>query len=155
MSIIKISKINELTTKHVNKHTNYEYDKKHFISRGEANNCIVNVYEIPPKKSAYPYHYHHNVEEVFYIIEGVGELKTPEGIKKVTKGDLLFFPSNPSGAHKLTNTSENEKLIYIDFDTVNNLDVTIYPDSNKIGVWGKDINKVYKLDKDTDYYDGE
>lgn len=40
------------------------------------------------------------------------------------------------GAHKLTNTSKTENLVYIDFDVIHDLDVTVYPDSNKIGIWG-------------------
>lgn len=116
---------------------------------------MVSIYEIPPMKSAYPYHYHHKNEETFYIISGEGMLKTPQGEKKVSAGELLFFPATSEGAHKLTNTSETEKLIYIDFDVVHDLDVAVYPDSNKIGIWGKGVNKVYTLENDTDYYDGE
>ena len=43
----------------------------------------------------------------------------------------------------------------IDFDVIHDLDVTVYPDSGKIGVWGKQVNKVYHLDDDMDYYEGE
>ena len=34
-------------------------------------------------------------------------------------------------------------------------DQALYPDSGKIGVWGKQVNKVYHLDDDVDYYEGE
>lgn len=152
---IKHMKIAELDTKHRNEHTDYCYDKKPFISFGEAKQTLVSVYEIPPLKSAYPYHYHHKNEETFYIISGKGLLKTPDGDKEVQAGDLLFFPANSSGAHKLTNTSTTEKLSYIDFDVVHEVDVSVYPDSGKIGIWGKGINKLYKEDSDVDYYEGE
>ena len=61
-------------------------------------------------------------------------LKTPTGDRRVSAGDLLFFPASSEGAHKLTNTSATEKLVYIDFDVIRDLDVAIYPDSDKIGV---------------------
>lgn len=67
----------------------------------------------------------------------------------------MFFPANRSGAHKLTNASKTEKLVYIDFDTANDIDVAFYPDSGKMGVWGMDVNKVYKIDADVDYYRDE
>ena len=35
------------------------------------------------------------------------------------------------------------------------LDVAEYPDSGKIGVWGKRINRVYLQDNDVGYYEGE
>jgi uncharacterized cupin superfamily protein len=74
-------------------------------------NTLVSVYEIPPGKAAYPYHFHHKNEETFYILSGKGVLRTPDGERKVTAGELLFFPTGPEGAHKLTNTSQTEKLI--------------------------------------------
>ena len=52
-------------------------------------------------------------------------------------------------------TSATENLVYIDFDVIHELDVAIYPDSGKIGVWGKEINKVYPQDDNVDYYEGE
>ena len=125
------------------------------MPRGEAKQCTVSIYEIPPLKSAYPYHYHCKDEEVFYIISGEGVLRTPEGERAVKAGDLLFFPADESGAHKLTNASETENLIYIDFDVIHDLDAAVYPDSGKIGIWGKNINRVYRLDSDVDYYEGE
>lgn len=155
MSEIKHSKIEDLKQNHKNENPNYEYFKKEFIPRGYANKTMVSIYEIPPLKSAYPYHYHCKNEETFYIISGEGMLKTPDGESKVSAGELIFFPASSEGAHKLTNTSETENLVYIDFDVIHDLDVTIYPDSNKIGVWGKNINKVYKLESNVDYYDGE
>lgn len=155
MSEINHAKINDLIPKHKCEHDGYEYYKKEFVPRGYGEKSMVSVYEIPPMMSAYPYHYHHKNEETFYIISGVGMLKTPQGDMKVNAGELLFFPANSEGAHKLTNTSETENLVYIDFDVIHDMDVTVYPDSNKIGVWGKGINKIYKLNANTDYYDGE
>ena len=70
-------------------------------------------------------------------------------------GELLFFPTGPEGAHKLTNTSQTEKLIYIDFDVVHEIDIAVYPDSDKVGIWGKGINKLYPRAANVDYYEGE
>lgn len=155
MTKIKHIKMSELSGKHKSEHTCYEYFKKDFVPRGYADKTMVSIYEIPPLKSAYPYHFHLKNEETFYIISGEGILKTPDGDQTVSAGDLLFFPAGSEGAHKLTNTSAAEKLVYIDFDVIHDLDVAIYPDSGKIGVWGKNVNKVYKLNADVDYYEGE
>ena len=46
-------------------------------------------------------------------------------------------------------------LVYIDFDVVHEVDITVYPDSDKIGVWGMGVNKVFPTDSDVDYYQGE
>lgn len=154
-SMIKKAKINELQAEHKCTNAKYEYHKRSFVSRGEASQCVVNIYHIPPMKSAYPYHYHCKNEETFYIISGSGTLKTPEGEMAVEAGDLLFFPAGAGGAHKLTNTSPAEMLTYIDFDTNNDIEAVIYPDSNKIGIWGSGTNKVFQMDDEVSYYDGE
>lgn len=155
MSGMKHSRIEELPAKHKSEHDPYEYYKRDFVPRGYADKTMVSIYEIPPLKSAYPYHYHLKNEETFYIISGEGVLKTPSGEMAVRAGDLLFFPANCEGAHKLTNTSSTENLVYIDFDVIHDLDITVYPNSDKIGVWGKNVNKVYPLSADVNYYEGE
>lgn len=155
MSQIKHSRIEDIAASHKCEHESYEYYRRKFVHFGEAGNTLVSVYEIPPLKSAYPYHYHYKNEETFYILSGEGTLKTLDGERRVAAGDLLFFPTGPEGAHKLTNTSATEKLIYIDFDVTHELDVAVYPDSDKIGVWGMGINKIFPLADDVEYYDGE
>jgi len=151
----KHSNINDIPGKHVADTEAYEYVRRTFVPRGEASQCVVSIYEIPPHKAAYPYHFHHKNEETFYIISGEGTLRTPDGEKQVSAGDMLFFPADESGAHKLTNSSDTEPLVYIDFDTANDIDVAEYPDSGKIGVWGKGINKVFLTKDEKTYYTGE
>ena len=73
----------------------------------------------------------------------------------VSAGDFLFFPADEKGAHKLTNISETEGLIYLDFDTHNDIDVAFYPDSGKIGVWGKNTNQLHKIEDQVEYFKDE
>ena len=155
MTEIKHCRIEQLPVSHKCEHDGYEYFRRKFIPFGGAKNTLVRVYEIPPGQAADPYHYHHKNEEVFYILSGEGLLRTPAGERRVAAGELLFFPTGPEGAHKLTNTSETEMLVYLDFDIVHDLDVTMYPDSGKIGIWGMDTNKIYRIGDDVDYDEGE
>lgn len=155
MSGIKHSKIEDIPVSHRCEHEGYEYFRRKFLPFGEAEHALVSIYEIPPGKSAYPYHFHHKNEEVFYILSGEGILKTPEGERKIAAGELLFFPTGPEGAHKLTNSSETEILRYLDFDAVHDVDIAEYPDSDKIGIWGKGINRIYPGNANIDYYEGE
>ena len=155
MKKIKQENIDNIPKSHRCEHQSYEYYRRKFIPFGEAKNSVVSVYEIPPKKAAYPYHYHQKNEETFYIISGEGVLRTPDGDRRVSAGEFLFFPTGPEGAHKLTNASECENLVYIDFDAVHDVDITVYPDSDKIGVWGMGVNKIYSNDTNVDYYEGE
>ena len=151
---MKHQNIDDLPRKHKCGAEGYEFIRRDFMKVHEAN-TLVRVYELPPGKSAYPYHYHLKNEETFFILRGEGLLRTSEGVRTVKAGDLLFFPAGETGAHKLTNTSDTEMLVYIDFDIVHDLDVAVYPDSGKLGIWGKDTNRIYRLDDDVDYYEGE
>lgn len=155
MSQIKHSKVEDIPASHKCEHEGYEYFRRKFVPFGTAKHTHVCVYEIPPMKSAYPYHFHYKTEETFYIISGTGILKTPEGEKKVSAGDLLFFPAGEAGAHKLTNPSETDNLVYIDFDATHELDVAVYPDSDKIGIWGMGIHQMFPRSAEADYYEGE
>jgi len=155
MSKIIHAKPENLKQQRGGNHPDYVNFQRTLVRKGEGSErCKATIYEIPPMKSAYPYHYHIANEEIFYIISGQGTLKTPDGDVAVSAGELLFFPANENGAHKLTNTSETEPLIYLDVDTQNDIDVCFYPDSNKIGVWGK-TSQVYRTDDQVDYYEGE
>lgn len=151
---IKIARIEDLPAQHEGRHKSYEFIRRQFVRRGEGESTLVGIYEIPPGKSAYPYHYHLKDEETFFILQGEGTLRTPQGERSIHAGDLLFFPAGNEGAHQLINTG-SDALVYIDFDVIHDLDVAIYPDSGKIGVWGKDVNRVYRVDENVDYYDGE
>ena len=155
MSEIKQFSIDHLPATHRHEQEQFEYFRKKVVPYGASRNTVVSVYEIPPHKSAYPYHYHHKNEETFFILSGNGILKTPQGERTVSAGDFLFFPTGPQGAHRITNSSDTENLVYIDFDTVHDLDIAIYPDSDKIGIWGMGINKIYPSIADVDYYQGE
>ncbi len=155
MGEIRHSKVEDIAANHKCEHEKYEYYRRKFIPFGAAKNTVVSVYEIPPRKSAYPYHYHLKNEETFYILSGRGVLRTPEGERTVGPGELIFFPTGPEGAHKLTNASETENLVYIDFDAVQDVDIAIYSDSEKIGVWGMGVNQVFPQGESVGYYDGE
>ena len=155
MDRIQYSQIGDIPVSHKSEHGEYEYFRRKFVPFGAAKNTLVSVYEIPPGKSAYPYHFHHKNEETFYILSGRGLLKTPDGEREVAAGEFLFFPAGPAGAHKVTNLSATEMLVYIDFDVVHDVDIAEYPDSGKIGIWGMGINEIYPRSSHVEYYDGE
>jgi uncharacterized cupin superfamily protein len=150
-----IKNIEDSPVEHKAQHPGYEYKKRKIIGRGDAKQCVISVYEIPPGKAAYPYHYHSSNEEIFFIIKGAGRLISPQGERAVGEGDFLFSPAGESGAHKLINSSESQALVYIDFDTKNDVDIAVYPDSGKVGIWGGGVNRIYMIENDVDYYEGE
>ena len=114
----------------------------------------VAFYTLMPGQSNYPYHQHLGREEMFYIISGTATLRTPNGDRVVTAGDVAFFPPNENGAHMLTNTSD-EPVTYLDIDTYTPSDVVLYPDSGNVRVLAECMQKSFKLDSEVNYLDGE
>lgn len=156
MNDIIISNKESVNPLHQNEHAPYEYFKHIIAGADSGNQCTVSIFDIPPGKSNYPYHYHTANEEIFYIISGKGLLKTPEGEKTVSPGEVIICPASDKGAHKLTNISETQTLTYLDVDTNRFPEVVFYPDSDKIGIKaGTEMKNLYMYDTDVDYYAGE
>ncbi len=140
---------------HKSEHPGYESKRRVIVGKEDSEHFDVTVYEVPPGKAAVPYHYHMRNEEVFFILSGTGLLKSPEGERTVTAGDFLYFPNNEKGAHKITNVSETEPLVYADFDIRFEPEIAFYPDSDKVGVFGKGKRLIFPVSKQVGYYDGE
>lgn len=103
-------------------------------------------------KYSFPYHFHRASEELFMIISGEATLRTPEGLEKVVKGDIIFFEEGPSSAHQLYNHSDSP-CVYLDLRTTFGIDVCEYPDSGKINILP--FQEVFESSSKVDYYKGE
>ena len=145
---------NKLEPKH-ERHGDFEYDK-YLVLPKAGNQCTVAFMDVAPGKSAFPYHYHVGITELFYIISGKGIIVTPDGECPVKSGDVIVFPPGKTGAHRIINPSDSETLCYLDVDTVSEPDVAFYPDSSKIGLIldGKP-HSYYRRADAVDYYEGE
>lgn len=160
--IINKSEMNWTEWQHGDK---IQHKRKNFTQGLTTNKLVASLYEIPPNKVSWPYHYHIANEEVFYIIEGLGELRTLDKILKVKAGDFLRFPVGEKGVHQLKNCSVDKPLKYLDFGTTNHPDLVFMPDSNKVGLFGggapsqdnknRNIWMYFDLDTEIDYLKDE
>lgn len=153
---IKITNKSSLEPKHKCEHEPYEYTKYEATEGNDNSQSYVAIYEIPPQKANYPYHYHLKSEEVFYIISGSGILETPNGNKTIGAGDIIVCPPTEQGAHRIVNSSLTENLVYFECDTVSSPEVVFYPRSEKVGiiVQGKS-STFFKRNSKVPYYEGE
>jgi uncharacterized cupin superfamily protein len=91
------------------------------------------VYDLEPGRSSSPYHYEY-AEEWLLVVEGTLVLRAPDGEHTLQRGDLVRFPPGPEGAHKLMNRGEWPARTLM-FSSARVPAVSVYPDSDKIGVW--------------------
>ncbi len=94
-------------------------------------NLNFDLRQLNPEQFSAPYHFHRNAEELFIILSGTMTLRTPEGLKVVNSGDLIFCETGENGAHQFYNHS-NEPCVYLDIRTFTGWDICEYPDSGKI-----------------------
>ena len=136
------------------------------------------LYEIPPGARSWPYHYHAGNAEAMYVLAGSGRLRLDGEEFPLEAGDYVPFPTGPAGAHQViadggdgddgadgvAGDEAGEPLRFLLFSGMDEPDVTVYPDSGKIGVYAgsppggraeRDVSGYYRIDDDVDYWEGE
>jgi uncharacterized cupin superfamily protein len=121
--------------------------------------CAVHV--VPPGKKAFPFHRHHVMDELFYVLAGEGEYRWGEERLAVRTGDLVAAPAGTK-AHQLINTGKSD-LHYLGISSGARTEVVDYPDSQKVGVMagvknGDFMTATYRgmgRMQTADYFDGE
>lgn len=140
-----------------------EFRRKQLAEAAGGEEIGCSLYELPPGRRSWPYHYHTANEEALFILAGRGTLRHDDGTAPLAAGDYVALPSGEEGGHRVVNDSD-EPLRYLVVSTMNEPDVTVYPDSEKIGVFvgsppgGRDERSVhgyYRRDDDVDYWAGE
>ena len=82
-------------------------------------------------------------------------LRHPEGSEQLSPFDVVFFQRGPEGAHGIRNETD-ETVRVLMFSEVAYPTVTVYPDSDKVGVYtGGDDDLIVKRSSGVDYYEGE
>lgn len=160
-NIIQSDKTISVTTENG---TKYQHKRKNLTEHLTDNKIVASIYEVEPGKISWPYHFHFANEEAFYILEGEGEIRLNDEWFSITKGDYIRFTKGPEGAHQIKNTGKT-KLKYLDIGTTNEPDITIYPDTNKVGLFAgsapgqskqnRKLGKFIDIDSDIDYWEGE
>ena len=114
------------------------------------------LYELPPGEAVCPYHYEYGEEEWALVLEGMPSARTPDGTEQLAPLDLVFFPKGPEGAHQIRNDGDAPARILM-WSTVVLPTATVYPDSDKIGVWtgNKADDMLVRRESGVEYFDRE
>ena len=112
-------------------------------SRFEASTSILGVqlglfglgatlHEVPPGKTASPFHRHHTSDEMFLVLSGTGIYRYGEARIPIKEWDCLGAPAGGEG-HQIINTGD-VPLRYLGVSNNTNADVVEYPDTGRIHV---------------------
>jgi uncharacterized cupin superfamily protein len=121
-----------------------------------AQDTGTSVYDLPPGQAVCPYHYEHGEEEWALVLEGRPTVRTPQGAEQLERFDVVFFPKGPEGAHQIRNDTDSPVRILM-WSTVVYPTVSVYPDSDKVGVWTGDKadDMIVLRSSKVDYFHGE
>jgi uncharacterized cupin superfamily protein len=123
--------------------------------------CMLHVVE--PGCKAFPFHVHHQIHELFIILEGEGEYRFGTERYPVRAGDVLAAPTGgPEVAHQIINNGKTA-MKYLGISTKAETEVVEYPDSGKFAVTSRfnwqtmsgGIRHIARPGNSLDYFDGE
>jgi uncharacterized cupin superfamily protein len=103
------------------------------------------AYDVAPGTASAPYHYEYD-EEWLLVVEGEVVVRAPDGEHTLERGDLARFPAGPDGAHNVANRSEAPARTLLFSRTGPGVGVSVYPDSDTVGVWTADEGLLFKRD---------
>jgi uncharacterized cupin superfamily protein len=113
---------------------------------------------VPPGKRSCPFHSHHAEEEMFFIVRGKGTLRYGNESRPIRAGDVICCPTGGAEtAHQIVNDSDAE-LAYLSVSTMAPAEVCEYPDSGKVGAYGRSETRLRHMTEaaaKVDYWKGE
>ncbi len=93
-----------------------------------------NITAVPPGKRAFPLHNHRVNEEMFFVLQGTGEVSIGDSTYPIRSGDVIACPAGgKETAHQIVNTGADE-LRYLAVSTKLSPEIAEYPNSGKFGV---------------------
>lgn len=127
---------------------------------GERIGCSLT--EVPPGKTAWPFHAHLGNEEAIYVLAGNGTLRLGDRQQPLRAGDYVALLARKDAAHQVINTSD-APLRYLAISTMEPTDVVVFPDSKKRGVFAggapgggsREVTTFVPIEADVGFWDGE
>ena len=157
MSVIdsRVINIDELKLEHLANGDKFECDAVRIGPLVGAKDLGYAYDVVPPGKRSCPFHSHRGEEEMFFIVKGNGTLRYGDETRKIRAGDVICCPTGgPETAHQIVNDSDAE-LAYLSISTRLSVDVCEYPDSRKIGAFGRGLRHLSRAEHELDYWADE
>ncbi len=120
---------------------------------------------LEPGKRAFPFHHHRVNEEMFFVVEGEGEVRIGHESHAIRAGDVIACPpGDVDTAHQIVNTSAGV-LRYLAISMQQSPDIVEYPDTGRYGVFVADepapaaavkgFRALFRVEDSPGYWDGE
>lgn len=142
--------------------TVFENRRRRLAAAAGSEGLGCSLTEVPPGKTAWPFHAHLGNEEAIYILEGHATLRLGTERHPLKPGDYVALLPRQDAAHQIINTSD-APVRYLAISTMRRTDVIVYPDSKKRGMFAggapgsasRDLTAFAPDEADVGYWDGE
>lgn len=140
-------------------HPGFQCQRARVSRQAGSERLGLSLWEVPPGEAAYPYHHHLAEEELVVVLDGRPSLRTPEGWRELSEGEVVAFPRGEHGAHQLVNRTQ-QTVRFLAFSPSGEPDIVIYPDSGKLGAFerlaqGGGLYALFHMDDSVPYYEDE
>jgi len=133
----RVINLDELTLEHFTNGSSFESNGVRIAPLLGGKDLGYSYDVVPAGKRSCPFHSHQAEEEMFFIVRGRGTLRYGSETRRIRAGDVICCPTGgPDTAHQIINDSDGE-LAYLSVSTMHPAEICEYPDSNKIGAFGK------------------
>ena len=122
-----------------------------------AQTWTATLYELARGQATAAYHYEWCREEWALVVSGAPTLRHPDGQTILSAGDICCFPQGPTGAHRLSNDSEEPARLIVFSTSTDRPMSTFYPDEDTVLIHISDRERLLFRHEDRieDYWDGE
>src|SRR5215208_3928286 len=111
----------------------FTYKRARLGRQAGAERLGASLYEVPPGNATFPYHWHGANEELLIVLSGWPSLRTPDGWRDLSEGEVVAFHTGEEGAHQIANRSE-EAVRFLVVSEMRAPEMSGYPDTGKVGV---------------------
>ena len=114
----------------------YSWRRLHVGRRLGGELLGASLFELDPGERSFPYHFQYGNEELLLVVAGTPTVRHAEGERVLAAGDAVIFRRGSEGAHQVTNRSD-APCRFLMISTMHAPEISVYPDSEKIGVFDK------------------
>jgi uncharacterized cupin superfamily protein len=104
------------------------------LERPPGTRLVGAVWELDPGAASGPYHVHHATEELLLVLDGSPTLRSPDGERELSRGEVVHFAVGADGAHQLLNRSD-APVRYLMVGAHTGTDAIEYVDERRVVVY--------------------
>jgi uncharacterized cupin superfamily protein len=135
-----------------------DYRRARLAEAAGAEHLGLTIYELAPGQGMH-FHYHLQREELLVVLDGTVAVRTADGWRDASEGEVLAFPRGERGVHGYENRGDKPVRLLM-FSEQNAPNVSVYPDANEVGIYDvakpgeRRFGALFKLDDAIEGYGG-